>query len=63
MNEELFSFSLLNIKIDLASFLSNVVQIGPLTDDKPTGIFFKASKCVTGLCDNKQITINKGYRL
>ena len=40
MNEELFSFSLLkNIKIDLASFLSNVVQIG-LTDDKPTGILF-----------------------
>ena len=39
MNEELSSFSLLkNIKIDLASFLSNVVQIGPLTNDKPTGI-------------------------
>jgi len=40
MNKELFSFSLLNIKIDLASFLSNVVQIGPLTDHKPTGILF-----------------------
>jgi len=41
MNEELFSFSLLkNIKIDLAYFLSNVVQIGPLMDDKPTGILF-----------------------
>jgi len=28
---------------------------GPLTDDKPTGILFKASMCVTGLCDNTLI--------